>query len=187
MKRHKPDQLSTIEPTSPPDNTSTLAITLRTDANAGEASETSQHLAKRIVEIPTSDTEITDVNALADAPQLATADAIDLLIKESKHMASKVHQRITDTLIRDSKGKANCGNSTPALSVNKRVSWHQPTHQTTAYICESTLPIGGARKATGDVAHEKEAATGLPIAPPPGIPIAPPPSISSHDNDDSTR
>ena len=101
-----------------------------------------------------------DVNATADAPQLVTAKAIDLLIKESA-------------------SKADSDRRTPAQSVTKRVSWHPPTHQTTAYICESTLPMSGARKATGDVAREKEVATGLPVAPLP--------SVSSHGNDDSIR
>ena len=41
------------------------------------------------------------------------------------------------------------------------------------------MSIPWARKATGDVAREKEVATGLPVAPLP--------SVSSHGNDDSIR
>ena len=179
MKRHKPDQPSPFKPASPPEDAPTLATTLHTDADASEVSETSQRLAKHVVEIPAPDVEIADVNALADAPQLAIAEATDRLSKESKRTSPTVYQHAIDALIRESKAKANTGNGTPAQRVNKRVGWHQPTHQTTAYICESALPIGGARKATGDVAREKEVATGLPIAPPP--------STSSQGNDDSTR
>ena len=156
MKRRKPDQPHHPQPNVSPVAPTERIIELHVPTSSSGASVHTQGLADAAAE---ASKEATVNGAEHTQPRRASSLEVDRLIEEGKQAANDER--------------------TPATMATKRVAWHQPIQQTTAYMCSSALPAGGARKASNDVAREKEAATGLPLTA--GT------SIMSRDNDDSNR